>query len=127
MGTGYKGNSKYYRSIGQNVLLAGSKYGYANGRFGENSVHGSNSTRNIFAADNLAAAKDFYDKIAFGGIEQTVDSNMKITRMADGTVVTMRVVSHSDGTPVVDINIKNSTHSGGVKNQKIHFVKEGGK
>ncbi len=30
----------------------------------------------------------------------------------------------ADGTPAVDINIKNSKESGGVKQQKIHFVKE---
>ena len=44
--------------------------------------------------------------------------------MADGTVITMRKVSHSDGTPAVDINIKPSTHTGGVKGQKIHFIQE---
>ena len=122
MGTGYKGNSVYFRSIGQNVLITSSKYDYSKGYFGENSKHGKDRTRNITAPDNLAAAKDFYDKIAFGGKEQVIDDNMRITRMADGTVITMRKVSHSDGTPVVDINIKPSTHTGGVKGQKIHFV-----
>lgn len=124
MGTGYKGNSVYFRSIGQNVLIVSSKYGYANGYFGENSKHGSNRTRNIIAADNLTAAQDFYDKIAFGGKERIVNDNMRITRMADGTVITMRKISHSDGTPAVDINIEPSTHTGGVKSQKIHFVQE---
>lgn len=33
-------------------------------------------------------------------------------------------VSHSDGTPVVDVNIERSTHTGGIKKQKIHFIKE---
>lgn len=124
MGTTYKGNSVYFRSVGQNILLASKKYGYTKGYFGENSKHGKDRTRNIASADNLAAAKDFYDKIAFGGKEQIINNNMKITRMADGTVITMRKVSHSDGTPVVDINIKPSTHTGGVKGQKIHFVQE---
>lgn len=125
MGTGYKGDSKYYRSIGQNILIASNTYDYADGFFGENSRHGANRTRNIFASDNLAAAKHFYDTIAFGGIEQVVNDNLSITRMADGTVITFRIRSHSDGTPVVDINIKSSTHTGGVKGQKIHFVSEG--
>lgn len=124
MGTGYKGNSVYFRSIGQNVLFTSTKYGFSNGYFGDNSKHGNDRTRNISSSDNLASAKDFYDKIAFGGKEQIVNDNLSITRMADGTVITMRKVSHSDGTPVVDINIKSSTHTGGVKNQKIHFVKE---
>lgn len=127
MGTIYKGNAAFYRSIGQNVLITASKYKYKNGLFGDNSKHGNDRTRNIVSSDNVATAKDFYNKIAVGGIEQIVNSNMRITRMADGTVITMRIKSHSDGTPVVDINIKSSTHTGGVKGQKIHFVTEGDK
>ena len=122
MGTGSKGKSKYYRSIGQNVLIAASTYHYEHGGFGNQSTHGNAATRTIAAKDNVAAAIDFYRKIANGGIEQRVNDNLLITRMADGTVVTMRYVSHSDGTPVVDINIKTSSHTGGVKNQKIHFI-----
>lgn len=124
MGTTYKGNSVYFRSVGQNVMVTSKIYGFSHGFFGENSKHGNDRTRNIFSSDNLAAAKDFYDKIAFGGKEHIVNDNMRITRMADGTVITMRVVSHSDGTPVVDINVKPSKHTGGVKSQKIHFVQE---
>lgn len=124
MGTGYKGNSRYYRSIGQNILIAASKYAYSNGRFGVSSPHGGSSTRNIVATDNLAEAKDFYDRIAYGGKESIVNENLRITRMADGSIITMRKVSHSDGTPVVDINIERSTHFGGLRKQKIHFIQE---
>lgn len=35
MGTCYKGNSKTYRSIGQNVMIASSSYNYKDGYFGE--------------------------------------------------------------------------------------------
>lgn len=47
-----------------------------------------------------------------------------IAKLADGTIVSYRKVSSSDVTPTVDINIKKSKESGGVKQQKIHFVKE---
>jgi len=124
MGTGYKGGSKFYRSVGQNVLITSNKYEFSGGYFGDNSTHGGNSTRNIISQDNVNAAHDFYDKIAFGGIEQRVNDNMRITRMNDGTVITIREVSSSDGTPVVDINIKCSNHTGGLRSQKIHFVQE---
>lgn len=45
--------------------------------------------------------------------------------MADGGVVTWRETSISDGSPAVDINIEHSSDSGGVKEQKIHFIKGG--
>ena len=124
MGTSYKGNSKYYRSIGQNVVLTSSKYHYENGRFGVNSPSTGNKTRNIVSSDPQATAKDFYDKIAFGGKETIYNGGkLNITHMADGTVITMRTVSSSpDGSPVVEINISSSSHTGGVKEQKIHFV-----
>ncbi len=125
MGTCYKGNSQYYRSIGQNVLLASSKYHYKKGRFGVNSQSTGQRTRNIASANPLSTARDFYDKIAMGGKETiSRNGNLNITRMADRTVITMRTTSHSDGTPVVEINIEKSFHSGGVKQQKIHFISE---
>lgn len=123
MGTSYKGDTKYYRSIGQNVMIVSSLYDYNNGRFGVSSPSTGNQTRNIASENPQSTAKDFYDKIALGGIEKSYnDGKMKITKMADGTVVTMRKTSTSDGSPVVEINIKGSSHTGGIKNQKIHFV-----
>ena len=127
MGTAYKGEAKYYHSVGQNILPTSSKYKYHAGYFGDNSKHGNNRTRNIASDDSLATAKDFYNKIAHGGIESTINSNMQITKMSDGTIITMREKSNSDGSPVVDINIQPSSHTGGVKSQKIHFVQEGSK
>lgn len=124
LGAGYKGNSNIYRRIGQNVLITSDSYNYSGGFFGDNSKHGGKSTRNISSKDNLKTDNDFYNKIAYGGIEKIVNNNLRITRMNDGKVITMRVVSHSDGTPVADVNIKNSTRTGGVKTQKIHFVQE---
>lgn len=125
MGTGYKGNSKIYRSIGQNVLITANSYKYSNGYFGNNSPSTGNKTRNIASIDNLSTAIDFYNKIAFGGTEKTYDNgNRKITQMSDGAIITWRKISVSDKTPVVEINILGSSHTGEVKHQKIHFVKE---
>lgn len=124
MGTYYKGYSTQYRSIGQNIMVVSQQYEFRGGYFGNNSPHGNNSTRNIPSTDNLKTSKDFYDKIAYGGRERIINDNLRITRMHDGTVITIRVVSHSDGTPVVDINIKSSKHTGGIKTQKIHFIQE---
>ena len=52
------------------------------------------------------------------------EDSQRLISPADGTVITMRKKSNSDGTPVVDINIKSSSHTGGIKGQKIHFVQE---
>ncbi len=45
-----------------------------------------------------------------------------VARMKDGSAVTLRRRSTSDGSPVVDINIESP---GRVKKQKIHFVRKG--
>ena len=45
------------------------------------------------------------------------------TKMKDGTILSYREVSSSDGTPAVEINVKESNDHGGIKYQKIHFVK----
>ena len=122
MGTGYKGGTKYFRSVGQNIMPTSTKYEYNNGYFGKNSPSTGNKTRNISSDDPVATATDFCNRIANGGKENTYDGGKrKITQMADGTIITWRVISHSDGTPVVEINIKGSSHTGGLKKQKIHF------
>lgn len=66
----------------------------------------------------------FMDKIAKGGKETIHSDNLRITRMADGTVISHRIKSSSDGTPVVEINIRKSRTASGIKDQKIHFIKD---
>jgi hypothetical protein len=125
MGTTYKGNSPTYRSIGENILPTAANYPYHDGRFGVNSPSTGTYTRNIASSDPIGTATDFYDRIAYGGIENTYDGGTrKITQMADGTIVTWRKISSSDGTPVVEINIRNSSNSSGIRRQKIHFVED---
>ena len=123
MGTSYKGNTKFFRSIGQNAMIVANKFPYKDGYFGISSPSTGNKTRNIVSDNPADAAKAFYDKIALGGIEETYDNGSKqITSMADGTIITYREKSRSDGTPVCEINIKYSSHTGGIKQQKIHFI-----
>lgn len=49
----------------------------------------------------------------------------KVTKMRDGSIISYRPISSSDGSPAIDINIRKSRNSGGIKQQKIHFVKKG--
>ncbi len=52
-------------------------------------------------------------------------ANQERRKMSDGTIITYRRYTRSDNLPAVDINIRKSTDSGGIKSQKIHFVKGG--
>ena len=74
MGTTYKGNTKYYRSIGQNVLIASESYPFNNGRFGVSSPSTGKLTRNIFSADPVSTAKDFYDKTPYKNLAVCISS-----------------------------------------------------
>lgn len=125
MGTSYKGGSPTYRSVGENIDATAAKYEYQNGRFGKCSPSTGTHTRNIISDDPLETARDFYDKIAYGGIETKYpEQGRSTTQMADGTMISFRIISKSDGSPVVEINIKKSNNSNGLKEQKIHFIKE---
>lgn len=129
MGLSYKGGGFHYHSVSQNLPAMKKDYPIHNGYFGTKGNSKDDSVRHIKSSDPSATAKDFYSRISKGGVERDiVDKNGNIkgktTKMADGTVITWREISSSDGSPAVDINIKKSTDSGGLKIQKIHFVKE---
>jgi hypothetical protein len=131
MGTSYKGNSPTFRSIGENVTALKNDYPFSDGYFGRKGESSTNSrVRNIESADPHATAKEFYNKATYGGIESDIYNKKtgevigQKTKLADGSIISWRDVSSSDGTPAVEINIEQSTSNGGVKQQKIHFVKE---
>lgn len=89
---------------------------------------GKGDARLIESESPLKTAKDFYS-MATNGAEARkplLDKNKKplpgseIAIMKDKSRIQIRPVSHSDGSPAVDICI---VHSGMVKKQKIHFIK----
>lgn len=123
MGHGYKGDTGHHHSITENLSSLTSNYEYNNGYFGVKG-QSSNHVRNIASDNPLETAKDFYDKASHGGIERPLDNGKGLyTKMSDGTILSFREVSASDGTPAVEINIKKSSDHGDIKYQKIHFVK----
>lgn len=127
MGLGYKGDTGHFHSLGENLpTLVKYKYNSETGYFGEKGASKSNKVRNISSDDPVKEAKVFYDTIAHGGVETKLSNGEGVrTQMKDGTIITYREVSHSDGTSAVDINVsKSSGSTGGIKSQKIHFVKE---
>ena len=129
MGTGYKGNADHYHSITENLSNMKKAYPYSNGYFGTQGDSKSTKVRHIESEDPQKTAKNFYDKFTYGGKEEPIydklgNENGTKTSLADGSIISWRNVSHSDGSPTVDINIERSSDSGGIKKQKIHFVKE---
>ena len=123
MGHGYKGDTGHHHSITENLPSLTKKYDYRNGYFGEKGK-GTNYTRNITSDDPIKTAKEFYDKAAHGGIERKMENGKGLyTKMQDGSILSFREVSSSDGSPAVEINIKESTNHGDIKYQKIHFLK----
>ena len=119
----YKGGTKYYHNISENISTTSKFYDYSDGYFGKKSKKRDNYARIIESSNPLKTSRDFYNKIAYGG-EETPLSNGKGTRTSteDGTIITYRSTSSSDGSPAIDINIEKSTNTGGLKKQKIHFV-----
>lgn len=123
MGHGYKGNTCYHRSITENLPYLISKYEYHNGYFGAKG-RGRDFVRNIISADPIKTAQGFYDAAGKGGIERLmINGRGRYSKMKDGSILSYRETSSSDGSPVVEINIKGSYSHGDLKYQKIHFVK----
>lgn len=133
MGTYYKGGASHYHSLSENVSTLKHHFSFSRGYFGSKSqTSTSKKIRNIASENPVATAKQFYDEAAHGGIQHNIydgNGNIKgyVTKLKDGTTITWRHTSSSDGTPAVDINVKKSTDKAGVKEQKIHFIKAGGK
>ncbi|MGI5971173.1 MAG: hypothetical protein ACOX7P_05550, partial [Oscillospiraceae bacterium] len=87
-----------------------------NGYFGNVGQSGSSKVRNMPGGNQTA--QEFFDDITKGyKTEIDLGNGKKLRILDDGTAVTYRPVSHSDGTPAVDINGE-STY----KQQKIHFI-----
>lgn len=121
----YKGGATSYHPLSENIRKVSKDYPIHNGYFGEDG-EGRHKTREITSDNPLKTAKDFYDKIAYGGIEEDLANGKGVkTTMEDGTIITMREQSSSDGSPAVNINIKYSSDSAGIKDQKIHFKEAG--
>ncbi|MBQ6341021.1 MAG: hypothetical protein IJI36_17940 [Kiritimatiellae bacterium] len=90
---------------------------------------GKTSTRRIANENPLATAHKFFKLATDGGKkdEKVSSGDERLSYvMKDGSRITMRLTSSSDGSPAVDI-VVSKTANGFVKNQKIHFVKGEGK
>lgn len=87
-----------------------------NGYYGRKGQSATNSrVRNMPGGKH--GAKDFFDNISRGFSKETKYPNGTIVKtMPDGSSITYRPISISDGTPTVTIN------GGSYKYQHIHFI-----
>ena len=81
--------------------------------------------RRISSSDPVATAKKFFKIASAGGEkdEKASSGNERVSVvMKDGSRITMRIKSSSDGSPAVEI-VVSKVSRGAIKDQKIHFTK----
>lgn len=119
----YVGKKQRFRSLDENIAFVITRYQLTDGYFG---VKGSSfGVREIHARNHEEVAKDFFNKIAKGGILdlQTLKGGV-ISRLKDGTVISYRKITSSNNSPAVEIRFRKLGSKYGIKDQKIHFVQD---
>ena len=117
----YVGRIQQYRSLSQNIALTTSSYKLTDGYFG--SKGSSRGVREIHARNHEAVAKDFFNKIARGGVlDLKTISGGVLSRMKDGTIISYRKITSSSNSPAVEIRFRKMKSKHGINDQKIHFV-----
>lgn len=119
---GYKGGASHHHTLRENLKRVTERFPLVNGHFGERGS--SNDMRRIPSEDQLATAKDFYDRMTYGGIETSLEKGNGVKcKLADGSWITFRPVSRSeDKSPAVDINVRQSEDPCGIADKRIHFI-----
>jgi hypothetical protein len=117
----YVGRKQQYRSLEDNLASALSAYPLTDGFFGEKGK--SRGVREIRSRNHEATAKDFFNRIAKGGIlDLRTAQGAVLTRMKDGSVVSYRKITSSVNSPAVEIRFRKADSKCEIKDQKIHFV-----
>ena len=123
---GFNDGTDHQHSIRENLKSLKEKFDYKNGYFGTKGLGKGN--RRIESDNPLKTARNFYKLASKGGEEEPMSNGKGVySTMSDGTVISERLISSSDGSPAIEINIKKSIDSNDIKYQKIHFVTNGGK
>ena len=118
----YVGRKQQFRSIDQNLSSVSLSYPTSNGYFG---IKGSSyGIREIHSRNHEKTAKDFFNKIARGGILDlhTIKGGV-VSRMKDGTVVSYRKITSSNNSPAVEIRFRKLDSKFGIKDQKFTLYK----
>lgn len=82
--------------------------------------------RIISSANPIATAESCYRILGKGGVERVAHNHkgqeVRMTRLGDGTLVTYRQITSSQGSPAIEIRLSGGTHK--IHQQKIHFTME---
>lgn len=119
----YVGRKQQYRSLEDNVKDIKTSYPLIDGFFG---IKGSSRrVREIHSKNHEVVAKDFFNKIAKGGILDlhTIPGGV-VSRLKDGSVISYRKITSSPNSPAVEIRFRSTDSKYGIKDQKIHFIKD---
>lgn len=119
----YVGRKQQYRSLEDNVKDIKTSYPLIDGFFG---IKGSSRrVREIHSKNHEVVAKDFFNKIAKGGIHDlhTIPGGV-VSRLKDGSVISYRKITSSPNSPAVEIRFRSTDSKYGIKDQKIHFIKD---
>lgn len=106
------------RGFAENVKALKSAFGYPD-ELDWSLRKGKRLTR-IEADDPVAAATMFASMASQGYVSEVVNDKGYRRELADGTIVGLRIVTSSEGSPAVDLNIVGENHV-----RKIHFFKGG--
>ena len=95
---------------------------FAPNEYGNFGRPGKNS-RIIECEDPVSESASFYEQIGRGGeVSPLPRGNGTKTRLDDGTFISYRVITSSEGSPAVQISVKGVSTN--INDQKIHFIKE---
>lgn len=119
----YVGRKQQYHSLEDNLDSTLSTYPLKNGYFGTKGT--ASRVREIHSRNHEFVAKDFFNKIAKGGILdlETLPGGV-ISRLKDGTIISYRKITSSKNSPAVEIRFRSIKSKHDIKDQKIHFVQE---
>lgn len=119
-GGGYSDSSN--EQLDSNFRALENRFGsHSSGRYGTPGASGN--VRHISSKDPQATAKEFFDIASRGGKTTEIKPGVFRTTFKNGTYITYRKTSKSDGSPAITIKPgEQSQHS--IRPHKIHFVED---